>query len=184
MIQSGMDQGATLVTGGMGLPAGMNRGYCVRPTVFGNVDPSMTIAQEEIFGRVLSIQPYDTIEQALEIANDTVHGLAAYLQTKNAETARHFSTRLGLATSMSTILPETSLLRLEDTSSPEAGANTRNGGLTRLSKSRRCSAKRPRPTKQSAGPCRTGGGGRLGDSTEEREGAKHAYIWKRTGAGS
>ena len=71
LIQSGITEGATLVTGGTGRPEGLNRGYYVRPTVFGNVNRDMAIAREEIFGPVLSIMPYDSEEQAVEIANDT-----------------------------------------------------------------------------------------------------------------
>ena len=71
-----MDEGATLLTGGAEAPEGLDRGYFVRPTVFSNVTHDMTIAQEEIFGPVLSIVPYDTEEEAVEIANDTVYGLA------------------------------------------------------------------------------------------------------------
>jgi aldehyde dehydrogenase (NAD+) len=79
LIQAGIDEGATLVTGGVGRPAGVNRGWFVRPTVFGNVVNSMTISKEEIFGPVLAIQPYDGIEDAIRQANDTIYGLAAYI---------------------------------------------------------------------------------------------------------
>ena len=75
-IDKGIEEGATLVTGGADAPEGLERGYFVRPTVFSNVSPDMTIAREEIFGPVLSIIPYDTEEEAIEIANDTVYGLA------------------------------------------------------------------------------------------------------------
>jgi aldehyde dehydrogenase (NAD+) len=75
-INKGVDEGATLLTGGAELPEGLDKGYFVRPTVFSNVTRDMTIAQEEIFGPVLSIIPYDTEEEAVEIANDTVYGLA------------------------------------------------------------------------------------------------------------
>ena len=75
-IKKGIEEGATLVTGGADAPEGLERGYFVRPTVFSNVTPDMTIAREEIFGPVLSIIPYDTEEEAVEIANDTVYGLA------------------------------------------------------------------------------------------------------------
>ena len=75
-IQKGIDEGATLVTGGPEAPEGLEQGYFVAPTVFSNVDRSMTIANEEIFGPVLSIMPYDTEEEAIEIANDTIYGLA------------------------------------------------------------------------------------------------------------
>lgn len=79
LIQSGIDEGATLVTGGMGRPAGLNRGWFVRPTIFGDVQNEMTISKEEIFGPVLSVLPYDTVEDAIRMANDTVYGLAAYI---------------------------------------------------------------------------------------------------------
>ena len=79
LIQAGIDEGATLVTGGVGRPADLNRGWFVRPTIFGNVVNAMTISKEEIFGPVLTIQPYDTIDEAIEMANDTVYGLAAYI---------------------------------------------------------------------------------------------------------
>jgi aldehyde dehydrogenase (NAD+) len=75
-IQQGLDDGATLVTGGADPPEGLDQGFFVRPTVFSNVTTDMTIAQEEIFGPVLAIMPYDTEEEAVEIANDTVYGLA------------------------------------------------------------------------------------------------------------
>ena len=79
LIQKGIDEGATLVTGGIGRPAGLNRGHFVRPTVFGNVTNDMTIAREEIFGPVLSILPYDSIDHAIQMANDTPYGLSAYV---------------------------------------------------------------------------------------------------------
>ena len=79
LIQAGIDEGATLVTGGVGRPADLNRGWFVRPTVFGDGVNAMTISKEEIFGPVLAIQPYDSIEDAIQQANDTVYGLAAYI---------------------------------------------------------------------------------------------------------
>ncbi len=82
LIEAGISEGATLVSGGPGRPENLNRGYYIRPTVFGNVTNDMTIAREEIFGPVLSILPYDSEEQAIEIANDTPYGLAAYVQGK------------------------------------------------------------------------------------------------------
>ncbi len=93
LIEAGITEGATLVTGGPGRPENLNRGYYIRPTVFGNVTNDMTIAREEIFGPVLSILPYDSEEQAIEIANDTPYGLAAYVQGK-PETARKIAPRL------------------------------------------------------------------------------------------
>jgi len=75
-IRAGIEQGATLATGGAEAPDGFDRGYYVRPTVFGNVRPDMTIAQEEIFGPVLSVLPYASEDNAVEIANSTQYGLA------------------------------------------------------------------------------------------------------------
>jgi aldehyde dehydrogenase (NAD+) len=88
LIASGIQDGAILVTGGRDRPEGLSQGYYVRPTVFGGVTPEMRIAREEIFGPVLSIMPYDSEEQAVEIANDTVYGLAAYVQSGELEHAR------------------------------------------------------------------------------------------------
>jgi aldehyde dehydrogenase (NAD+) len=75
-IHKGEDEGATLLTGGAEAPEGLDKGYFVRPTVFSNVSQNMTIAQEEIFGPVLSIEPADSEEDAVRIANDTIYGLA------------------------------------------------------------------------------------------------------------
>lgn len=94
LIEAGIAEGAILVTGGPGKPAGRNTGYFVRPTVFGGVTNDMTIAREEIFGPVLSILPYDTVEEAIAIANDTVYGLAAYIQSGSLETARTVARQL------------------------------------------------------------------------------------------
>jgi len=79
LIQAGIDEGATLVAGGTGRPAGLNHGWFVKPTIFGGVTNEMTIAREEIFGPVLSIIPYDSLDQAVTEANDTPYGLAAYI---------------------------------------------------------------------------------------------------------
>ncbi|QFS84343.1 3-succinoylsemialdehyde-pyridine dehydrogenase [Roseivivax sp. THAF40] len=81
LIQQGIDEGARLVAGGPGLPEGVNKGFFVRPTVFADVTPDMTIAQEEIFGPVLSIMRFETEEEALRVANDTPYGLTNYVQT-------------------------------------------------------------------------------------------------------
>jgi aldehyde dehydrogenase (NAD+) len=80
LIQKGIDEGATLVTGGPGRPEGLDKGYYVKPTVFADVTNDMTIAREEIFGPVLAMLPYDSLEQAIEQGNDTPYGLAAYVQ--------------------------------------------------------------------------------------------------------
>ncbi len=79
LIQTGIDEGATLVTGGLGRPAGLNRGWFCKPTIFGDVENEMTISKEEIFGPVLSILPYDTVDDAVRMANDSVYGLAAFI---------------------------------------------------------------------------------------------------------
>ena len=92
LIEKGIEEGAQLVSGGKGKPDGFEKGYYVKPTIFGNVSNNMIIAKEEIFGPVLSIIPYDDIEHAVSIANDTVYGLAAYVtgedQKKCFEVAR------------------------------------------------------------------------------------------------
>lgn len=80
LIQKGIDEGATLVAGGTGRPEGVNQGYFAKPTVFANVTNDMTIAREEIFGPVLCIIPYEDVDEAVEMANDTVYGLAGYVQ--------------------------------------------------------------------------------------------------------
>ena len=80
-IQKGIDEGARLVAGGLGLPEGMNKGYYVRPTIFADVKPGMTIEREEIFGPVLCMMPFDTEEEAVRIANDTPYGLTNYVQS-------------------------------------------------------------------------------------------------------
>ena len=94
LIQTGIDEGATLVAGGTGRPEGHDEGYFVRPTVFADVTPEMAIANEEIFGPVLSIMPFDTEEEAVAIANDTPYGLTNYVQTTDPERARRVARRL------------------------------------------------------------------------------------------
>ncbi|MEJ5255412.1 MAG: aldehyde dehydrogenase family protein [Acidimicrobiales bacterium] len=93
-IQKGIDEGATLVTGGVEPPEGLETGYFVRPTVFADVTPEMTIAQEEIFGPVLAIMPYDDEQHALEIANSTIYGLAGAVQSADIERAKAFARRM------------------------------------------------------------------------------------------
>jgi aldehyde dehydrogenase (NAD+) len=90
-IQKGIDGGAKLVTGGAEAPEGLDKGFFVRPTVFSEVDPDSTIAQEEIFGPVLSIIPYDTEEEAIEIANNTVYGLAGGVWSGDPEKAKQIA---------------------------------------------------------------------------------------------
>jgi aldehyde dehydrogenase (NAD+) len=88
LIEKGIQEGATLVCGGPGRPQGFNRGYYVRPTVFADVTPDMTIAKEEIFGPVLSVMNYETEADAIKIANNTSYGLAGYIQAGDIEQAR------------------------------------------------------------------------------------------------
>jgi aldehyde dehydrogenase (NAD+) len=94
LIETGISEGATLAAGGPGRPAGLDRGYYVRPTVFGGVTSDMTIAREEIFGPVLSILPYRDEDEAVAIANDTPYGLAAYIESGDPERARALARRL------------------------------------------------------------------------------------------
>jgi len=94
LLKSGIESKATLVTGGVGKPDGLETGYFVKPTIFGNVTNDMEIAQEEIFGPVLSIIPYETDEEAVAIANDTEYGLAAYVAGDNKEKLMYFARNL------------------------------------------------------------------------------------------
>lgn len=93
-IQTGIDEGARLVAGGVGRPEGLNRGYFVRPTVFADVSNDMTIAREEIFGPVLSIMPFDSEEEAVAIANDTPYGLTNYVQSQDGAKRNRLARRL------------------------------------------------------------------------------------------
>ena len=93
-IQKGIDEGATLLCGGVETPEGLDSGYFVAPTVFSNVTRDMTIAREEIFGPVLSIMPYDTVEEAIEIANDTIYGLAAGVWAGDQDSAKAVARRI------------------------------------------------------------------------------------------
>jgi aldehyde dehydrogenase (NAD+) len=94
LIQKGIDEGATLVSGGTGRPEGLEKGYYVKPTVFSDVNNDMTIAREEIFGPVLSIIPYDNEDEAVAIANDTPYGLSGYVSSTNLDRARAIAARL------------------------------------------------------------------------------------------
>ena len=93
-IKKGIAAGATLVTGGAEPPADLPRGYYVKPTVFADVRPSMTIAQEEIFGPVLTILTYEDEEEAVRLANDTIYGLAAGVWSKDPERAKRVARRI------------------------------------------------------------------------------------------
>lgn len=97
-IQLGIDEGARLVAGGLGRPDGFDGGYYVKPTVFADVRNDMAIAQQEIFGPVLCILPFDDEAHAIRLANDTPFGLAAYINTANPETAQRVARRLRAGT--------------------------------------------------------------------------------------
>jgi aldehyde dehydrogenase (NAD+) len=94
LIQKGIDEGATLVAGGPGRPEGLEKGYYVKPTVFANVKNDMTIAREEIFGPVLTMLGYETVDDAVDIANDTEYGLAGYVAGADQEACRDVARRL------------------------------------------------------------------------------------------
>ena len=94
LIKKGIEEGANVVAGGPGKPDGLDIGYFVKPTVFSGVSNDMTIAQEEIFGPVLTMISFDTEEQAIEIANDTPYGLAAYFSTASEERAARVASQL------------------------------------------------------------------------------------------
>jgi len=94
LIKSGIDEGASLVIGGLGRPDGIDKGYFVRPTVFANVTNDMTIAREEIFGPVLTLIAYKNEEDAINIANDTVYGLAGAVASENLDHARKVARRI------------------------------------------------------------------------------------------
>jgi aldehyde dehydrogenase (NAD+) len=94
LIQQGIDEGATLVTGGVGRPEGLATGFYVKPTIFANVKNNMTIAREEVFGPVLAILPYHDEDEAVAIANDTPYGLSGYVSSGSLEHARKVAARL------------------------------------------------------------------------------------------
>lgn len=94
LIQQGIDEGARLVAGGPGRPAGLERGYFVRPTIFADASNGMQIAREEIFGPVLTIIPFATEEEAIAIANDTPYGLTNYIQTQDSARAKRVARQL------------------------------------------------------------------------------------------
>ena len=94
LIAKGIDEGATVVAGGLGKPEGLDKGYYVKPTVLGHVNNQMTVAREEIFGPVLTILGYDTVDEAVAIANDTPYGLAAYVSGTDVEQVRQVAGRL------------------------------------------------------------------------------------------
>jgi len=94
LIQAGIDEGAKLVAGGTGRPDGLNKGFYVKPTIFADVNNQMVVAREEIFGPVLAMIPFDTEEEAVEIANDTPYGLTNYVQTQDTGRANRMARQL------------------------------------------------------------------------------------------
>ena len=94
LIKKGIDEGAKLVAGGPGKPDGLEKGYFVKPTVFADVNNKMEIARTEIFGPVLSVMPFETEEEAIEIANDTPYGLTNYIQTTDKEKVKRVARKL------------------------------------------------------------------------------------------
>ena len=94
LIKKGIEEGANLVAGGTGKPNGYDKGFYAKPTIFGNVSNQMIIAKEEIFGPVLAIIPYDNLEEAISIANDTIYGLAAYITGEDREKCLEISREL------------------------------------------------------------------------------------------
>jgi len=94
MVGVGIAEGARLVCGGPGRPEGLERGFYARPTVFSDVHPQMRIAQEEIFGPVLSVTPYDSVDEAVEIANGTVYGLGAHVHGQDPRAACAIAARI------------------------------------------------------------------------------------------
>ena len=85
MMQTGIDQGASLVVGGVGRPEGLDVGYFVKPTVFGNVTEDMTITKEEVFGPVLAVMGYESVEDAVTLVNNSIYGLAGYVWSSNSD---------------------------------------------------------------------------------------------------
>ena len=94
LIKKGIDEGAKLIAGGPGKPKGLEKGYFVKPTVFGDVNNNMDIARTEIFGPVLSVIPFENEDEAIRIANDTPYGLTNYIQTKDPEKVKRVSRRV------------------------------------------------------------------------------------------
>ena len=94
LINSGIDEGATLAAGGPDLPNGLNKGYFIKPTIFTNVTNDMEIAKKEIFGPVLSIISFETEKEAIDITNDTEYGLGNYLQTEDKQKAKRVAKQL------------------------------------------------------------------------------------------
>jgi aldehyde dehydrogenase (NAD+) len=134
MIGVGLEEGAKLVIGGQGRPDELEIGLYARPTIFSNVRRDMRIAQEEIFGPVLSIIPYDTVEEAVEIANDTVYGLGHMCKALICRRCARSPGRSSRARSISTIPSGIPTHPLVDTSVPATGANTASRASRNISR--------------------------------------------------
>jgi acyl-CoA reductase-like NAD-dependent aldehyde dehydrogenase len=93
-IKKGIEEGASLITGGIEMPENINEGYFLSPTIFANVTSDMIVAKEEIFGPVLSILGYENEEEAINIANDSNYGLAGYISTENLDKAKEISSKI------------------------------------------------------------------------------------------
>lgn len=94
MIEAGVSEGARLLCGDAGKPEGLEAGYFVKPTIFADVKPEMTIFREEIFGPVLCITPFSSEAEAVDLANDTAYGLTNYIQTQDSKKARRVAAKL------------------------------------------------------------------------------------------
>ncbi|MCS4487017.1 aldehyde dehydrogenase family protein [Staphylococcus americanisciuri] len=106
-IQKGIDEGATLIHGGLGKPDGLDKGYFVKPTIFADVDNHMTIAQEEIFGPVMSVITYKDLDEAIQIANDTKYGLAGYVYGKDQDVLKRLAREIEAGTIVINEAPRT-----------------------------------------------------------------------------
>ena len=154
LIKKGIEEGATLVAGGPGLPEGVNKGFYVRPTIFADVTNEMTIAREEIFGPVLTIIGAKDEAEAVKIANDTPYGLAGYVTGDTVESARRVAGRSAPATSTCRACRTTAPRRSAATSSPATAANGANTASRNISRSRRSPATTPRKIDPALAPGR------------------------------
>jgi acyl-CoA reductase-like NAD-dependent aldehyde dehydrogenase len=133
-IRRGIEEGATVIAGGEGQPRGVKKGYFVKPTVFANVNSTMVITREEIFGPVLSILIYDDLDEAVRLANDSIYGLQAYVFSSHAERARLVATRLEVGTVLvNSIRPEivAPLWRTQTVGRRKRIRRPRHGGFSR-----------------------------------------------------
>lgn len=140
LIQKGIDEGATLGAAGTGRPDGLEKGYYVKPTVFARVTNDMTVAREEIFGPVVTILGYDSVDHAVEIANDTEYGLAGYGAGADLEKARAVARRIRADGSRSTT-PSTSAVRSAGTRRAATGGSGASSASTTIWRPREFSAR-------------------------------------------